>query len=172
MTGISGSGKTTIANAVAEKLRNSVAVDVIDGDETRKTIGELFGHSKTERLKMAKVNQTLGKYLLRNKVNMILAVVAPFEEIRTQFRKFFGEAYVEVYVKASFKTCLERDVKGLYKKANDGKLENFNGINDTFEVPLNSDIVVDTETQTVDECAEKIIVELCELCFMERICDD
>ena len=158
MTGISGSGKTTLANALARRLRDyGVAIDVIDGDETRGIVGGLFGYSKDERLKMNRVNQAIGWYLLRNKINFIMAVVAPYEEIRTQFRKFFGDAYIELYVKASVKSCVERDVKGLYKLNREGKIEHLNGSDDVFEQPKNSDIIIDTDIESVDDGCVKVV---------------
>jgi len=154
MTGISGSGKSTIANAVAGNLKaHGFQIDVIDGDETRNMIGGIFGHSKEERHKMSRVNQTIGRYLLRNNVSFILAVVSPFESIRRQFREFFGNAYIEVYVKASSTTCVRRDVKGLYQQS----AENLNGFNDDFDEPKNSDIVIDTENLSVEEARDTII---------------
>jgi len=158
MTGISGSGKTTIANAVAKMLREQgVKIDVLDGDNTRSLVGELFGHSKSERLKMAKVNQAIGSHLLRNEINIILAVVAPFEEIRTQFRSFFGSSYIEIYVKSSVETCALRDVKGLYAKSESGNLKHLNGIDDIYEPPENSDIILDTEVLSVEDSCDAII---------------
>jgi len=158
MTGISGSGKTTIAKAVIHELEKSgLHIELLDGDETRKLVGELFGHSRQERQKMSIVNQTIGYYLLRNNVSFILSVVAPFEEMRTQFRNFFAESYIEVYVKASVETCIARDVKGLYKLSSEKKVDNLNGINADFEVPKNSHLTIDTEKETIQTAAGKIV---------------
>ncbi|MCL2283815.1 MAG: adenylyl-sulfate kinase [Fibromonadales bacterium] len=158
MTGISGSGKTTLANAVTERLRErSISIDVIDGDETRQLIGEIFGHSKEERQKMSRINQTIGRYLLRNNVSFILAVVAPFEKIRMQFRNFFGDAYIEIYVRASAEICAKRDVKGLYKLNQEGKIVHLNGSDATFEVPENSDLIIDTDNTSIAKCCADII---------------
>lgn len=168
MTGISGSGKTTLANALAKRLRDyGVAVEVIDGDETRELIGGLFGHSKNERLKMSRVNQTIGWYLLRNKINFFLAVVAPYEEMRAQFREFFGNSYIELYVKAAVGVCAERDVKGLYRLSREGKLENFNGSTDVFEEPAQSNIIIDTDKTSIDESCEIVIYYLRNNGFIE-----
>jgi len=158
MTGISGSGKTTIANAVSNCLKKrGVSVEVLDGDETRSIVGDIFGHSKEERLKMSRINQAIGFYLLRNKVSIILAAVAPYEAIRSQFRHFFGVNYIEVYVKASLATCAKRDTKGLYELSSKGELENLNGSNDIFEPPGNSDIIIDTERLSVEESCAMVI---------------
>lgn len=167
MTGISGSGKSTIANAVAKFLAEmNIYIQVLDGDETRELAGELFGHSREERGKMARVNRTIGYYLIRANVPFILAVVAPFEEIRLQFRDFFGDSYVEIYVKASVETCADRDVKGLYKRNREAKLANFNGCSDVFEVPSSSDIVIDTETQNLTESVDATIKGLIDLGYL------
>jgi adenylylsulfate kinase len=158
MTGISGSGKTTLAKAIVGQLHSyGVAVDVIDGDETRELIGGLFGHSKGERLKMCRVNQAIGWYLLRNNVSFVLAVVAPFAEIRSQFRQCFAESYIEVYVKASAKNCAARDIKGIYKQNSEGKMENLNGSDDIFEPPENSDIIIDTDITSIEEGCKTVV---------------
>jgi adenylylsulfate kinase len=167
MTGISGSGKSTISKAVAKRLFDSnIYVEVIDGDETRDLVGGLFGYSREERGKMARVNRTIGYYLLRGKIPFFLAVIAPFEEIRSQFREFFGDSYIEMYVKASAETCAARDVKGLYKFAAENVLNDFNGITDSFEPPLNSEIVIDSETQTIEDATDKTIQRLIDLGFL------
>lgn len=162
-TGISGSGKSMLANAVADALRkNGTAVSIIDGDDSRRLVGNIFGHSKEERIKMGSVNRMAGHYLIDSGISVLYALVCPYEEIREQFREFFGEYYIEVYVKADQKLCARRDVKGLYSLCEQGKLEHFNGTNDTFEEPCNSDIVIDTETENVSYAVNKIMNYLTE----------
>lgn len=157
-TGISGSGKSTLANAVAKELRQSgVRVSVIDGDDSRKLVGNIFGHSREERMKMGSVNRMAGYYLAGSGVNVIYALVCPYEEIRTQFREFFGELYIEIYVKADQKLCAERDVKGLYKLCEQRRLDNFNGTNDVFEEPGHSNLIIDTGRMSVEEAKEEVI---------------
>ena len=157
MTGISGSGKTTLANAVAGRLQNSGAhIEVVDGDDVRAIIDGLFGHSKEERVKISGVYRAIGYYLLRNGVSFILAVIAPYEEVRSHLRGFFGEAYIQIYVKASAGLCAERDVKGLYKRQREGSITSLIGIDSVFEPPANSELVIDTERLCVGEACDMI----------------
>jgi len=158
LTGISGSGKTTLANKLSEMLKDQgMRIQVIDGDETRKLTGQLYGHSREDRISMSRINQSIGYYLVKNNVAVIYALVCPYEEIRTGFRHFFGENYLEVYIKASAETCAVRDVKGLYKMCSEGKIEHLNGKNEIFEIPENSDYVIDTESLTIDEAGEQLL---------------
>ena len=162
MTGISGSGKTTLANALAQRMSLlGISFDVIDGDDSRRITGKLFGYDKDSRMKMAKVNKTIGWYLLRNNVSFALAVVSAFEDIRAQLRELFEDAYIEVYVKCSVETCMSRDTKGYYKLSKEGKMENLNGVTDVYEIPTNSHVVIDTEQLTVSESCD-IMMEFLE----------
>lgn len=162
-TGISGSGKSTLANAVAEELRKKeILVDVIDGDESRRLVGDIIGHSKEERMRMGNINRAIGHYLVRNRINVIYALVCPYEEIRKQFRDFFGDLYIEIYVSTDRSICVKRDVKGLYELSNKGMLDNFNGTNAEFEIPLKSDIVIDTNKKSINEAVDKILTYLVE----------
>lgn len=166
-TGISGSGKSTLANAVAEELKKKeIPVDIIDGDDSRQLIGNIMGHSREERIKMGSINRAIGHYLVRNEINVIYALVCPYEEIRKQFREAFGDHYIEIYVKTDGEVCAKRDVKGLYELSRQGMLDNFNGINAEFEIPLKSDITIDTAVLSVDEAKVRIIEYLRENNFV------
>ncbi len=167
-TGISGSGKSTLANAVAKELELlGVQVSVIDGDDSRELVGNIFGHSREERMKMGRVNRMAGHYLVNSGINVIYALVCPYEEIRKLFREFFGELYIEVYVKADRELCAKRDVKGLYKLCEQGKLKHINGTNDVFETPEHSNLVLDTGRMSVGEAKEEIIGYLWRNGFIE-----
>lgn len=156
-TGISGSGKTTLANALLKEFdTKKIKVQMIDGDILREQLGNLFGYTKEERYKNNQVVRVLADYLNRNSVNVILTLVAPYEDMRKKMRETFGEAYVEVYVKCSLEECERRDVKGYYRKIKEGKMENLNGSNDIYEIPQNSEIVIDTEQENVDQGVNKI----------------
>lgn len=160
--GISGSGKTTIASNLEKKLRERGVnqLQFIDGDVIREELKGIFGYTFEERIKNNRVVCVVASYLIRNGISIILAQVAPFEKIREQVRSFFEDSYVEVYVKCSFEECAKRDVKGYYAKAKSGRLENLNGFNEIYEIPDKSDVVVDTEIMSVDECVDTIIAYL------------
>lgn len=160
LVGISGSGKTTIANALENEIKNrnhAYRLQVIDGDVIRDEFGGIFGFTKEERLKCNQAVRVVVGYLLKNDVSVILAQVAAYEEIRRKVRGKFFENYVEVYVKCSYEECAKRDVKGYYKKQKQGQMSNLNGANDSFEIPANADLIVDTQHCTVDEAVKEII---------------
>ena len=140
MVGISGSGKTTIAGALEKELhkKGMDRLQVIDGDTIRQQFGDIFGHTFEERMKCNQAVRVVVKYLLDND----------------------KAEYIEVYVKCSYEECARRDVKGYYKKQQNGEMQNLNGANDTYEVPYNSDIVIDTEKETVPEAVQKIMTYL------------
>lgn len=156
-TGISGSGKTTLANALLKEFdTKKIKVQMIDGDILREQLGNLFGYTKEERYKNNQVVRVLADYLNRNGVNVILTLVAPYEDMRKKMRETLGEAYVEVYVKCSLEECERRDVKGYYRKIKEGKMENLNGSDDIYEIPQNNEIVIDTEREDVAQGVNKI----------------
>lgn len=156
-TGISGSGKTTLGRALLEELhKEKRKVQMIDGDIFREQIGNIFGYTKEERYKNNQVIRVLAGYLNRNDVSVILTLVAPYEAMRKQMREVLGEAYIEVYVKCSLEECEKRDEKGYYKKIKEGKMKNLNGSDDIYEIPENSEIVIDTEQESVAEGVNKI----------------
>lgn len=159
MIGRSGSGKTTISAILEDKL-NSMGkrnLQVIDGDVIRQQFGDIFGYTREERLKCNRVVRVVVQYLLDNDISVILTQVAPYQEIRDLVREQFSEEYVEVYVKCSYEECARRDVKGFYKKQQCGSLNNLNGANDVYEIPENSNVVIDTEREDVSAAADKII---------------
>ncbi|GFI19322.1 putative adenylyl-sulfate kinase [Lachnospiraceae bacterium] len=162
MIGRSGSGKTTIAYALEKRLKEEGKhnIQVIDGDVIRKQFGDIFGYTREERLKCNQAVRVVIQYLLNNDISVILAQVAPYEEIRNLVRKQFKEEYIEAYIKCSYEECARRDVKGYYKKQQNGELNNLNGANDVYEIPQNSQIVVDTEKETVSKAVDKIMLYL------------
>jgi len=151
-TGISGSGKTTLAKRVHEEFqKKGIPLQILDGDKTRNELGNIFGHTREERMKMNRVNRMLARYLNENGINVILAVVAPFEQMRHEMREYLGDKYVQAYLRCSYNECARRDVKGYYRKEKNGRMKNLNGANDIFEIPKTSEIVIDTEEQSVEE---------------------
>lgn len=158
LTGMSGSGKSTLAKALQEALESvGTHVQVIDGDTLRSELGSLFGYTREERMKNSRIVRVLARYLNRNGVNVILSVVAPYEEMRRAFREFIGVPYIEAYVKCSLEECARRDVKGYYRAQMEGKMQNLNGADDVFDEPQGCDLVVDTEHSSVDECSGQIL---------------
>lgn len=161
MVGISGSGKTTIAEALEKEIRrrSDLKMQFIDGDVIRSEFGDIFGYTYEERMKCNQAVRVVVKYLLRNDISVILAQVGAYEIMRQNVRNdFCGLAdYIEIYVKCSVKECARRDVKGYYKKQKSEKMENLNGANDEYDVPRNAELVIDTEKVSVDEAVNRII---------------
>lgn len=173
MIGRSGSGKTTIANALEERLRKEERrnLQIIDGDVIREQFGGIFGYTREERLKCNQAVRVVIKYLLDNNISVILAQVAPYEEIRRLVRTQFEKEYIEVYIKCSNEECARRDVKGYYQKQKNGQMSNLNGADDIYEEPLDSDIVVDTENESICEAVDKIMAYLEANGYVISICD-
>lgn len=162
MIGRSGSGKTTIANALAEELkkRGVCHLQVIDGDVIREQFGGIFGYTYEERMRCNQAVRVVVQYLLDNGISVILAQVAAYEEMRKKVREQFEKEYIEVYVKCSYEECARRDVKGYYKMQEKGEIQNLNGANDIYEFPQGSHIVINTEVETVYEAVDKILAYL------------
>ncbi|WP_027087262.1 adenylyl-sulfate kinase [Cohnella panacarvi] len=156
LTGLSGAGKSTTAQAVAEQLNmNGHRVEVLDGDVVRDEIGHLFGYSREERLKVSKILRFTAKMLNRNGVSVVIAAISPYQEMRNNYRQEI-EDYVEVYVECSLEVCIDRDTKGLYKKALRGEMKHVIGVDEIFEVPSSPDVVLHTSKNTPDECMEQL----------------
>ena len=162
MIGRSGSGKTTIANALNEELKEKGVrnVQVIDGDVIRKQFGDIFGYTYEERMRCNQAVRVVVQYLLDNGISVILSQVAAYEEMRKKVREQFAEYYIEAYIKCSFEECANRDVKGYYRMQKNGKMQNLDGVDDTYEIPKNSDIVIDTERENVSDAVKKIVLYL------------
>lgn len=154
-TGLSGSGKTTIANNLMEKFKSKSAVPVLlDGDEIRHAIRQSgFDHDSRR-----KHNLNVGyiSSLFEKQGNIVIvALISPYEDIRNEVRAMCSN-FIEVYVTTSLEVCIERDVKGLYKKAIAGEIKNFTGISDPYFPPINPEVKIDTSEMTVEACVNKI----------------
>jgi adenylylsulfate kinase len=161
-TGLPGSGKTTIAFTAKEKLAAAgINVEVIDGDEYRKTICKNLGYSYDDRVENLRRLGFIGKLLLKNGIITIISAINPFEKIRNELTDN-AENIKTVWINCNLETLIERDPKGLYKRAllPDGhpdKIENFTGVNDVFEEPYNPDLVISTDKETPEESAQRLV---------------
>jgi adenylylsulfate kinase len=160
LTGLPGSGKTTIARNLAPKLKElGLKVELFDGDEVRKQLSPDLGFTKKDRELHAKRVVYLCKILARNGVVSIVSLISPYREFRAFARTEIGD-FVEVYVKASLQECIKRDPKGLYKKALNGEITDLTGLQDVYEEPEHPEVTVETEKESVDTSADKIIERL------------
>lgn len=163
LTGLPGSGKTTIARKLEPQLRKlDRPVEVLDGDEIRQNLSKGLGFSREDRETHLKRVTYVAKLLSRNGVAVIAAFISPYRSIREYARKETTN-FLEVYVKCSVETCAKRDPKGLYKKASSGQISDLTGPQDVYEEPPAPDLVLDTEKLTVDQCVLAIQEKLSKL---------
>jgi adenylyl-sulfate kinase len=168
-TGLSGSGKTTIAKLVERELRGrGHRVEVLDGDVVRTHLSKGLGFSKEDRDTNIRRIGWVCEVLSRNDVVAIAAAISPYRDVRDEVRGNIGR-FVEVYVTAPIEVLAERDVKGLYRKALAGDLPNFTGVSDPYEPPLEPDVTCLTDgSETPEESAAKIMAKLEELGYLRR----
>jgi adenylylsulfate kinase len=160
LTGLPGSGKTTIAKALYPKLKESgFKVELLDGDIVRKELSPELGFTKQDRETHARRVIYLSKLLSRNGVISIVCLISPYREFRRYARSeiTMNNNFYEVYVNCSLETCIRRDPKGLYKKALSGEIKDLTGLQDPYEEPENPELIVNTELQTVEECVNVIL---------------
>ena len=158
LTGLSGSGKSTIARIAAGALRDrGHRVEVLDGDDVRQNLCAGLGFSREDRDINVRRIAWVSNLLSRNGVVTFVAAVSPFRAARDQARAMMGERFVEVHVRASVDECERRDVKGLYEKARAGKIQSFTGVSDPYEEPLSPELLIDTEDETPQRSAERLI---------------
>ena len=160
LTGLSGAGKSTIANALAPSLaERGHRVEVLDGDEVRTNLCQELGFSREDRdTNIARIGYVAGK-LAKHGVAVVVAAISPYRQARDEVRSGV-ERFVEVHVAAPVSTCAERDVKGLYAKALAGEIKNFTGVSDPYEAPVSPEITLHTERETVEESVEAVLAWL------------
>lgn len=157
MTGLSGAGKTTIALILVEELKKrGLKVERLDGDIVRESLTRDLGFTKEDRDKNIERVTFVAKLLSRNGVATVCSFISPYQAVRDRVRDETTN-FVEVFVDAPLEVVIERDVKGLYKQAMAGEIENFTGISDPFEAPANPDIHIRTDRQTPEESAWEIL---------------
>jgi len=156
LTGLSGSGKSTLADKVYEcLLRTGRRVEKLDGDVMRGLFPST-GFTKQDRDEHIKRIGFVASLLERNGVIVVASFISPYRDTRRFVRNMCGN-FIEVFVSASLDECEKRDVKGLYEKARAGHIKNFTGIDDPYEEPENAEIVVSTDSQTVEDSVDQIV---------------
>jgi adenylylsulfate kinase len=169
-TGLSGSGKSTIAHIVGPELEERGAfVEYLDGDTVRTRLSKGLGFSKEDRDTNIERIGWVASRLTRHGAAVICAAISPYEETRAKARAMVEQhgQFVEVFVKASVDECARRDVNGLYAKAFAGEIKGFTGVDDPYEEPARPEVVVDTETQSPEESARVVVERLEELGLVE-----
>ena len=155
-TGLSGAGKTTLAEKLAVYLKaKGEKCELLDGDTVRNIFPQT-GFTKKDRDEHVKRMGFLASMLERNGVTVLASFISPYRESRDFVRKMCRN-FVEVYVSTSIEVCEKRDVKGLYRKARNGEIKSFTGIDDPYEPPLNPEITINTAEETVEESLERLI---------------
>lgn len=162
MCGLSGSGKSTIANATERVLHKQGRFTVIlDGDNLRSGINVNLGFSDEDRLENIRRIAEMVKIFVENGVIVFVSAITPRGELRDLARGIVGEENLfEIFVSASYEACAKRDVKGLYAKAERGEIEHFTGKDGSFEPPQSPDLTLDTESLTIEEAALELIEAL------------
>ena len=158
ITGLSGSGKSTIALRLIEKLKKlGKTFEVLDGDDVRERLHRHLGFSREDILENNRLVVELCKRDYGKVDFIIVPIISPFKISRENAKQHFKEDFIEIYLDCSYETCKERDTKGLYKKAESGELKNFIGLHHKYEIPDRAEIVLDVVNDNPDYCAREII---------------
>ncbi len=156
-TGLSGSGKTTIARETQRRLKAiNRKVEILDGDIVRQNLSRGLGFSKEDRDINVRRIGFVANLLSRNGIIAITAAISPYRNIRVEVRDMTRN-FMEVYTKAPLEVCEKRDVKGLYAKARAGEIKGFTGIDDPYEEPLNPEVICETDKETLEQSVDKIM---------------
>jgi adenylylsulfate kinase len=160
-TGLSGAGKTTLARRLEEVLRKRGVekIEILDGDVVRTHLSKGLGFSKEDRDTNIRRIGFVCRLLTRNGVIAIAAAISPYREVRDQNRREIGR-FVEVYCRCPLEVCIERDVKGNYRRALAGEIKNYTGVHDPYEEPLAPEVVVETYRESIEDSVAKIVAAL------------
>ena len=160
LTGLSGSGKSTLAALLGAQLASRRPVEVLDADELRTNLSKGLGFTKEDRDINVRRIGFVARLLSRHGVLVIAAAISPYADTRNEVRQLAsseGIPFIEVFLDAPLQTLVERDVKGLYKRALAGEIPHFTGISDPYEAPINADLVVRTATESAAASAQRIL---------------
>ena len=161
MSGLSGAGKSTIANALEKRLyAMGKKTMLLDGDNVRMGLNSNLGFSDEDRIENIRRIAEVAKLMNDAGLIVITAFISPYRQDRRNAKKIIGEGFREVYVSTSIAECEKRDVKGLYKAAREGKIAHFTGITSPYEVPERPDVAVDTAEMYVEACVDHILNQL------------
>jgi adenylylsulfate kinase len=160
LTGLSASGKTTMARLLEnDLLARGLKVQTLDGDVIRTNLSEGLGFSPTDRETNLRRIAFVAALLVHHGIAVVVSTIAPYEAIRAEARRKIGE-FVEVYLNCPLEICIQRDPKGLYRKALAGQIHNFTGISDPYETPNNPEVEIKTHEESPEQCLHKILAFL------------
>lgn len=158
MTGLSGAGKSSIANALEKRLFSmGKHTMLLDGDNVRMGLNKNLGFEENDRIENIRRIAEVSKLMNDAGLIVLTSFISPFRQDRRNAREIVGQSFVEVYVNTPLEECEKRDVKGLYKEARKGNLQNFTGITSPYEAPENPEIVVDTSKHSLEECVDIVL---------------
>ena len=167
LTGLSGAGKTTITQALEQKLlAEGYDIEVLDGDVVRTNLTKGLGFSKADRDENIRRIGFVANLLTRHGVIVLVSAISHYREIREEVKQKIV-SFVEVFVNAPLNVCEERDVKGLYQQARKGEIKCFTGIDDPYEAPLNPEVECRTDLEELEESAAKVWDKLVEMSYIE-----
>lgn len=162
-TGLSGAGKSTLSQALRRRLEPAHEVEVLDGDEVRTFLSRGLGFTRPDREENLRRMGYVARLLARHRVAAIVAAISPYREARAELRRLAAEQalpFIEVFASAPLEALVERDVKGLYKRALAGEIAHFTGVSDPYEPPESPEVVVHTAEETVEQGVERILSAL------------
>ncbi|AEE87343.1 Adenylylsulfate kinase [Francisella cf. novicida Fx1] len=169
-TGLSGAGKSTIANAVDRILyERGYHTYIIDGDNIRHGLNHDLGFDEISRTENIRRVSEVAKLFVDAGLIVSIVLISPFIYDREQARKIIGDNFIEIFIDAPLAECEKRDPKKLYKKAREGEIANFTGISSPYEKPINPDIHITSSSKTIDECADKIINYLLDKNILNKV---
>jgi adenylyl-sulfate kinase len=162
LTGLSGAGKSTIAQGLAAALKTQgLQTCLLDGDALRMGLNKDLGFDADDRVENIRRTGEVTKLMTDAGITVIAALISPYSSDRARVRALFSEGqFIEVFISTPIEVCIQRDPKGLYAKALKGDLKNFTGIDAPYEEPLNPELILDTQTQSVEELVNKMLALL------------